>query len=178
MAEIQSVAVIGAGTMGNGLAQSCAMVGLTVGLVDTEERFLQRALDNVKTSLARFVRSQKLSQEQADASFARIHPSTALPDAVANADIVIEVVPELIELKQAVFRQLAKAAKPGTVLATNTSQLSITAIASAVDQAAHRAETSPDAGSASRAPLSPDQGDAGQRSTDDRGDREHVPAWQ
>jgi len=71
MAEIQSVAVIGAGTMGNGLAQSCAMAGLTVGLVDTEERFLQRGLDNVRTSLARFVRSQKLSQEQADASFAR-----------------------------------------------------------------------------------------------------------
>ena len=134
MAEIQSVAVIGAGTMGNGLAQSCAMAGLTVGLVDTGERFLQRGLDNVRTSLARFVRSQKLSQDEADASFARIHPSTALAEAVANVDIVIEVVPELMELKQAVFRQLAKAVKPGTVMATNTSQLSITAIASAVDR--------------------------------------------
>ncbi len=134
MTEIKTVAVIGAGTMGNGIAQSCATAGLAVGLVDTEERFLQRGLDNVKASLARFVRSQKLSQEAADAALARIRPTTVLREAVANVDVVIEVVPELLELKQTVFRQVAEAAKPGTILATNTSQLSITAIASAIDR--------------------------------------------
>ena len=134
MSEIKSVAVIGAGTMGNGIAQSCAMAGLAVGLVDTQEQFLQRGLDNVKSSLARFVRSQKMTQEASDTVLARIRPNTSLKDAVADVDIVIEVVPELIELKQKVFQQIAEAAKPGTVLATNTSQLSITAIASAVSR--------------------------------------------
>ena len=134
MTEIRSVAVIGAGTMGNGIAQSCAMAGLAVGLTDTEESFLQRGLDNVKSSLARFVRSQKLTQEAADAAFARIRPTTTLRDAVVDADIVIEVVPELTELKHSVFRQVAEATKPGTVLATNTSQLSISAIAAAVSR--------------------------------------------
>ena len=134
MAEIQAVAVIGAGTMGNGIAQICSMSGLNVTLVDTQDSFIQRGIDNVKTSLARFVKSQKLTQAQADAVVARIRTSTSLPDAVKDADIIIEVVPERLDLKQAVFQQIAKAAKPSAVLATNTSQLSITAIASAIDR--------------------------------------------
>ena len=134
MSEIQSVAVIGAGTMGNGIAQICSMSGLNVTLVDTQDSFIQRGVDNVKTSLARFVKSQKLTQEQADAVLARIGTSTSLSDAVKDADIIIEVVPEKLDLKQAVFQQIAKAAKPDAVLATNTSQLSITAIASAIDR--------------------------------------------
>lgn len=134
MSELKAVAVIGSGTMGNGIAQSCAMAGLTVALVDTQEAFLQRGMDTIKTSLARFVKSQKLTQEAADAVLARIRPVTAIKDAVGDVDIVIEAVPELIDLKQKVFREIAETAKPGTVLATNTSQLSITAIASAVPQ--------------------------------------------
>ncbi len=134
MTDIKTIAVIGAGTMGNGIAQGCAMANLAVRLVDTEEGFLKRGVDNIKTSLARFVRSEKLKQDAADAALARIQPTTLLREAVADADIVIEAVPELIELKQKVFRELAEATKPGTVLATNTSQLSITAIASAIDR--------------------------------------------
>ena len=134
MSEIKSVAVIGAGTMGNGIAQSCAMAGISVALVDTQEGFLQRGMDTVKTSLARFVKSQKLTQEASDAVFARIKAGTSLKDAVADVDMVIEVVPEIIDLKQKIFKQLDEAAKPGTIMATNTSQLSITAIASAVSR--------------------------------------------
>jgi len=134
MAEIQSIAVIGAGTMGNGIAQVSAMSGLDVTLVDTQDSFIQRGMDNVKTSLARFVKAQKLTQAQADAAVARIRTSTSLSDAVKDADIIVEVVPEKIDLKQAVFQQIARAAKPDAVLATNTSQLSITAIASAINR--------------------------------------------
>jgi 3-hydroxybutyryl-CoA dehydrogenase len=120
--------------MGNGIAQSCAMAGLAVGLVDTEERFLQRGVDAIKTSLARFVKSQKLTQEAADGVFARIKPTTDLPGAVAGADVIVEVVPEILDLKQSVFKKVAEAAKADAVLATNTSQLSITAIASAINR--------------------------------------------
>ncbi len=134
MAEVRSVAVVGAGTMGNGIAQACSMAGLDVTLVDTQDSFIQRGVENVKTSLARFVKSQKLTQEQADAVVKRIRTTTSLKDAVSEVDIVIEVVPEKMELKQSVFKDIAAAAKPGTVLATNTSQLSITAIASAIDR--------------------------------------------
>lgn len=134
MTDIKTVAVIGAGTMGNGIAQSCAMASLAVRLVDTEESVLKRGVDNVNKSLARFVRSGKMTQNAADAALERIRPTISLRDAVQDADIVIEVVPELIELKQKVFREVAEATKPGTVLATNTSQLSITAIASVVDR--------------------------------------------
>jgi len=134
MAEVRSVAVVGAGTMGNGIAQACSMAGLEVAMVDMQESFLQRGLDNVKTSLARFVKSQKLTQEQADAVVKRIRTTTSLADAVKDADIVIEVVPEKLDLKQSVFREIAQHAKADAVLCTNTSQLSITAIASAIDR--------------------------------------------
>ena len=134
MAEIRTVAVIGAGTMGNGISQSCAMAGMEVTMVDTQDSFLQRGMDSIKTSLARFVKSQKMTQEQADAVLKRIGTSTSLADAVKDADIIVEVVPEKLELKQAVFKDIAKHAKADAVLATNTSQLSITAIASAIDR--------------------------------------------
>ena len=66
MTDIRKVAVIGAGTMGNGIAQACSMAGMDVTLVDTQDSFVQRGMDNIKTSLARFVKSAKLTQEQAD----------------------------------------------------------------------------------------------------------------
>jgi len=120
--------------MGNGITQACSMAGMDVTMVDTQEGLLQRGMDNIKSSLARFVKSQKMTQEQADTVVKRISTTTSLPDAVKDADIVVEVVPEKLELKQAVFKEIAKHAKADAVLATNTSQLSITAIASAIDR--------------------------------------------
>jgi len=134
MAEIRSAAVIGSGTMGSGIAQACAMAGIPIALVEPEERLFRRGMESVKTSLARLVRSEKLTQQNADAALGRIRTTTDLADAVANVEIVIEAVPEVIDLKQKVFRELADKTKPGTVLATNTSQLSITAIASAISR--------------------------------------------
>ena len=134
MTDIRKVAVIGAGTMGNGIAQACSMAGMDVTLVDTQDSFVQRGMDNIRTSLARFVKSAKLTQEQADAVVQRIRTTTSLPDGVKDADIVVEVVPEKLDLKQAVFKEIAQHAKADAVLATNTSQLSITAIASAIDR--------------------------------------------
>lgn len=134
MKELRSVAVIGAGTMGHGIAQSCAMAGLDVALVDVEERFLERGMSNIRTSLARFVKSNKLTTEQADAVLGRVRATTDLEAAVADVDVVVESVPEVLELKQDVFRRLTAATKRGTILATNTTQFSVTAIASASDR--------------------------------------------
>jgi len=129
--EFTKIAVMGAGTMGHGLAQLAAMNGLQVGLRDVEDRFLQRGLENAKISLGRFVKAQKLTPEQADAALARIHPTTDMAQACEGAQVVIEAVPELLDLKKEVFKQLDEICPPEVVLATNTSQLSITAIASA-----------------------------------------------
>jgi 3-hydroxybutyryl-CoA dehydrogenase len=134
VSELRSIAVIGAGTMGHGIAQSCAMAGLDVTLVDVEERFLERGLSNMRTSLARFVKSNKLTNEQAEAALARVRSTTDLEKGVADVDVVIESVPEVIELKRDVFRRLAAATKRGTILATNTTQFSVTTIASATDR--------------------------------------------
>jgi 3-hydroxybutyryl-CoA dehydrogenase len=129
--EFQRIAVIGAGTMGNGIAQIAAMNGIEVGLRDVNDAAIQRGLDTIRTSLSRFIKAQKLSQAEADAAFARIHPTTDLAAAVRGAQVVIEAVPELLDLKREVFQQLDALAAPEVVLATNTSQLSITSIAAA-----------------------------------------------
>ena len=134
MTGLRRVAVIGAGTMGHGIAQACAMADLDVALVDVEERFITRGLENIRTSLARFVKSGKLTQAASDAALARIATTTDFESAVRDVDIVIESVPEVLELKKSVFERLAKATRPGTILATNTSQFSVTLIAASCDR--------------------------------------------
>jgi len=131
MQEFKRVAVIGAGTMGSGIAHRCAQSGLAVSMVDTDQAFLDRGMSSISTSVGRFIRSKKLTQEEGDAVIGRIAPTISFVAAVKEADVVIEAVPEQLELKQQVFRKIAEVAKPGTLLATNTSQLSITEIASA-----------------------------------------------
>lgn len=120
--------------MGNRIAQACAMAGIPAALVDIEERFVRRGMDTVTTSLARFVKSQKLTQAQSDAALALISPTTDFGAAVRDVDIVIEAVPEVMVMKQDVFRRLDAGTRPDTVLATNTSQFSISAIASVTDR--------------------------------------------
>lgn len=129
--DFQRIAVIGAGTMGHGIAQIAAMSGIAVGLRDVDDRAVQRGLDMIKTSLGRFIKAQKTTQAQADATLARIHPTTDIATAVRGAQVVIEAVPELLDVKRDMFKQLDEVAAPETVLATNTSQLSITSIAAA-----------------------------------------------
>ncbi len=124
------VAVIGAGTMGNGVAQTFASHGSAVALVDVSESALERGVAAIRSSLARFVEKQKLTQAEADAILARIRPSSRLED-VGDAPLVLEAVVEKIEVKREVFARLDQITPKHSILATNTSSISITAIAAA-----------------------------------------------
>ena len=131
MTDQLKAAVIGAGTMGNGIAQVFAVHGHQVTLVDAVQDGLDRGMATVRKSLDRFVAKEKMSAEDADAVYARITPSTDLASGVADADIVVEAVFENEEVKKEVFCELDKHAPQGCILATNTSSISITAIATA-----------------------------------------------
>lgn len=129
--EIKKIAVVGAGTMGTQIAQISAQYGYEVSLVDIEDRIVQGSLDAIKGSLKKFfVDKGKMTQEEADKVLGRIKGTTNLMQAVAGAQLVIEGVPEEMELKQQVFKELDELCSPETILASNTSSLSITAIGS------------------------------------------------
>ena len=123
------VAVVGAGLMGSGIAQVAAQAGWTVVLRDLDDAATQRGLDGIRTSLERFVAKEKLTQEDAEASLARITTTTDL-DAAADADVVIEAVYESLDVKHEVFRALDRICRDAAVLGTNTSAIPITSIAS------------------------------------------------
>jgi len=128
---IERVAVIGAGTMGNGIAQSLAVGGFTVALVDAAQEGLARGVEALEANLQTGVERGKLSADEARAARERIN--TALdPGAAAAAQLVIEAVPENLGLKHAVFRELEEICSSDTIFATNTSALSITEIAASV----------------------------------------------
>jgi 3-hydroxybutyryl-CoA dehydrogenase len=122
------VAVIGAGTMGNGIAQVFAMHGHAVRMVDISAQALERGLETVKGSLARLVKKGTLSQDQADAALGRIAVATTV-EAARDAEFVVEAASENPGLKYALFEELDRVSPPDTILSTNTSSISITAIA-------------------------------------------------
>jgi len=128
--KINKVAVIGAGTMGAGIAQVAAENGFNVVLTDIADEFLQKGLNTIKRFITRSAEKGKISQVQADAILGRIESSLDL-SAVKDADIVIEAAPENMNLKKKIFSDLDKICKPGAIIGTNTSSLSITEIASA-----------------------------------------------
>jgi 3-hydroxybutyryl-CoA dehydrogenase len=133
------VVVVGAGTMGAGIAQLTAMAGHDTVLVDLDDAQLARAGDATEKSLARFVRKQTLTDVQAKEVLGRLQTTTGLARSLADgADVVVESVVEVLSVKQAVFREVAASAPPEALLGTNTSQLSITEIASAVPDRAER----------------------------------------
>jgi len=123
------VAVLGAGTMGAGIAQACAGAGHEVLLYDISEEARQRGLDAISSSLKRFVSRERMSQDDADALLERVSPSASLAD-IGAAAVVIEAVPEDLGIKKKVWQEAAAAAGEGALLATNTSSLSVTEIAS------------------------------------------------
>ena len=122
------VAVIGAGTMGNGIAQVFATSGHDVTMVDVSAAALEKGLNAVRGSLARVVKKGGLTQEAADQVVARIRPATAVADAAA-ADLAIEAATEHPGLKFSLFEELDRHCRPEVILATNTSSISITEIA-------------------------------------------------
>jgi 3-hydroxybutyryl-CoA dehydrogenase len=132
------VAVIGAGTMGSGIAQVCSAAGHEVSLCDAEPAQLDRAIRAVGESLSRFVRKDKVTAADAAAITGRIALGNDIAAAVGNSDVVIETVVEVLEVKHEVFREILAAAPPTALLGTNTSQLSITRVGSVLGDDATR----------------------------------------
>jgi len=132
--EIKKIAVIGAGTMGHGIAQVCAQAGFQVSLQDLKEELVNDGLERIKRFLQGSVERQKIRQEEAEAVLARIKGTSSLNEAAGDADLIIEAVIEDMKLKKALFQRLAGICKKETILTSNTSTLSITEIASATDR--------------------------------------------
>lgn len=125
---IRTATIIGSGTMGSGIAMACANAGIAVTLVDLKPELLERARGIMAGNYAATMKKGRLTEEEMNARLGRIAYATSL-DAAADVDLVIEAVFEEMEIKKDVFRQLERIAKPGTLLASNTSTLDIDAIA-------------------------------------------------
>jgi len=130
--EIKKVAVIGAGTMGHGIAQVAATAHYDVCLNDIKDEFLARAKSGIDGSLDRMLKKEKITAQEKEAILSRITFTTDIPKAVKDADLIIEAIPEILELKKEMFKKLDTLSKPEAILGTNTSQNSITEIASVV----------------------------------------------
>jgi len=127
---IKNITVLGSGIMGHGIAQVSAMAGYTVVLRDIEQQFLDKAMEKIKWSLDKLVSKQKITEQQGTEIFSRIKPVVDLKEALKDCDLMIEVVPEIMELKKKVYAEVDKVALAKTVFASNTSTLPITEIAS------------------------------------------------
>jgi 3-hydroxybutyryl-CoA dehydrogenase len=130
--EIKKLAVIGAGTMGHGIAQVAATAHYDVCLNDIKDEFLARAKSGIDGSLDRMLKKEKITAQEKEAILSRITFTTDIPKAVKDADLIIEAIPEILELKKEMFKKLDTLSKPEAILGTNTSQNSITEIASVV----------------------------------------------
>lgn len=129
---VKHIAVIGAGLMGHGIAQIAAQFAkLDVHLVDVKQEFLDNGIAMINDSLQRFLKKGVVTNSQMKEILERIHPTLNLREAVADADMIIEAVPENIKLKKDLFSEIDKLAKPEAIFATNTSSISITELASA-----------------------------------------------
>ena len=130
MAEVKTIAVIGAGIMGRGIAHAAALGGYRTILEDLLPNALRRAESEIRTNLDKAVELGKVSASDANAAFSRLEYAGSVEDAARQADLVIEAVPEEMESKIEIFTLLDKICRPTTILASNTSSLSITEIAS------------------------------------------------
>jgi 3-hydroxybutyryl-CoA dehydrogenase len=130
--EIKKVAVLGAGLMGHGITQVAAQTAqYNVYMRDIKQEFLDNGMRMINDSLQRFLKKGEMTQEQANEILSRIHPTLDLKEALADADLVIEAVTENPELKKKVLAEADSAAKPEAIIATNTSSISISELASA-----------------------------------------------
>jgi len=130
--EVRKVAVLGAGLMGHGIAQVAAQVAkYEVSLRDVSQKFLDKAMRMMQGSLQKFVGKEKISVEEMKETLGRIHPTTDLEEAVADADFIVEAVPENLEIKKRVFVEVEKFAKRDSIIVSNTSSISINELASA-----------------------------------------------
>jgi|TARA_Y100001935_G_scaffold249703_1_gene248694 3-hydroxybutyryl-CoA dehydrogenase len=130
---IERIAVLGAGQMGNGIAQVAACAGYEVVMIDIKQDYLDKGLAAIENSLSRVVKKERMTQQDADAAISLISTSTEKTSA-ADADLVVEAIPEIPELKFSTFAELDSICKPEAILASNTSSISINAIADATNR--------------------------------------------
>tara|TARA_B100001027_G_scaffold171357_1_gene122803 strand:- start:4021 stop:4863 length:843 start_codon:yes stop_codon:yes gene_type:complete len=130
---MMKIAVIGAGQMGNGIAQVAASAGYEVLMVDIKQEYVEKGINTIKKSLGKLVSKERISQSDADSAIARIKLSTERNDC-HDVDLVVEAVPEIVELKIEIFSELDKICKPDCILASNTSSISISTIADATSR--------------------------------------------
>jgi len=134
--EVKRIGVLGAGTMGHGIAQVCARSGYEVVLVDVKDEILKKALSLIRSGpfgLEKLVQKGKMSEDELEATMGRIKPSTSRDD-LEDVDFLIEAIPENVELKKKVFSELDALCKEKTVFASNTSGILISDLASAVER--------------------------------------------
>lgn len=131
--SVERIGVVGAGTMGNGIAQVCAVSGYEVVMRDIKDEFVENGMNAIESSLDRFVSKERMNEEEAEKVKQRITGTTELDD-LADCDLVIEAALEEMEIKQEIFSDLEAITTQDTILATNTSTLSITTIASATER--------------------------------------------
>ncbi len=135
--SVRKIAVIGAGTMGAGIAQTCAQAGYTVAMHDLETRFVEAGFARIREPLLKRVERGKMAKEEVDRILAGIRGTTDLREAVRGAQIVIEAIIEKIDAKRTLFRELETLCPPEVVFASNTSSLSITEMAGATKRPDH-----------------------------------------
>ena len=134
MAEIEKILVVGAGTMGHGIAQAAAMAGYGVLLHDVSEEFIGRGIASISENLDKGIEKGKVTPEERDGTLARIEAAPELESAARNCGLFIEAAPEKLELKESIFRRLDDSAPPSAILASNTSSLPIGKIAAATSR--------------------------------------------
>lgn len=133
--KVQKIAVLGAGLMGHGIAQVAAQVAkLEVNLRDINQEFLDNGMSMINNSLQKFLKKGIINEKESKEILGRIHPVLDLEEAVADADLIVEAVPENVKLKKKVLSEADRLAKPDAILASNTSSISITELASATSR--------------------------------------------
>ncbi|MFC4359309.1 3-hydroxyacyl-CoA dehydrogenase NAD-binding domain-containing protein [Halobium salinum] len=132
--EVETIAVLGAGNMGHGIAEVAALAGYTVNLRDIKEEFVQNGYDSIEWSLNKLAEKERIGADEAEAALDRVTPLVDLGEAVADADVVIEAVPEKMDIKKEVYGEVEEHAPDRAVFATNTSSLSITELSEVTDR--------------------------------------------
>jgi 3-hydroxybutyryl-CoA dehydrogenase len=130
---IQTVGIIGAGTMGNGIAQACAVAGITALMLDINEAAIERGIKTVSGSLDRLVRKEKMTEDGKAKALSLIQGTTSMAD-MKNADFVIEAATENADLKKKILKDIDAVARPEVIIATNTSSITITGLAASTSR--------------------------------------------
>ena len=132
--DIETIAVLGAGNMGHGIAEVAALAGYDVNMRDIKDEFVQNGYDQIEWSLGKLAEKGQISEEEADATLERITPLVDFEEAASDADVVIEAVPEQMEIKKDVYQELEQYAPDHAIFATNTSSLSVTELSEVTER--------------------------------------------